>query len=148
MRVVRLADSTEPAALVHDVVPQPKPGPEELLIQVCAAGAISTELSGYPTSHGESGEARTKAIPSHEFSGVVAAVGEEVGSLEVGHEVYGMNDWYSDGALAEYFIASFFAVAPKPQKLTHTEAASVPISALTHGKDSSTMPGFNPVRAF
>ena len=59
------------------------------------------------------------------------AVGEEFGSLEVGHEVYGMNDWYSDGALAESCIASFFAVARKPRKLTHTEAASVPISALT-----------------
>ncbi len=61
----------------------------------------------------------------------MAAVGEDVGSLEIGHEVYGMNDWYSEGAMAEYCIAPFFAVAPKPRSLTHLEAASVPISALT-----------------
>jgi NADPH:quinone reductase-like Zn-dependent oxidoreductase len=71
------------------------------------------------------------AVPGHEFSGVVAAVGEQAGSLEIGQDVYGMNDWYSDGALAEYCGAPFFAVAPKPHSLTHAEAASVPISALT-----------------
>ena len=52
-------------------------------------------------------------------------------SLEIGREVYGMNDWYSDGAMAEYCIAPFFAVAPKPCRLSHDEAAAVPISALT-----------------
>jgi NADPH:quinone reductase-like Zn-dependent oxidoreductase len=42
-----------------------------------------------------------------------------------------MNDWYSEGALAEYCVAPFFALAPKPPQLTYEEAASVPISALT-----------------
>ena len=65
------------------------------------------------------------------FPGVVAAVGDGVGCLEVGREVFGMNDWYSDGALAEYCIAPFFAVAPRPASLSDVEAASVPISALT-----------------
>jgi NADPH:quinone reductase-like Zn-dependent oxidoreductase len=109
----------------------PRPGRAELLIQVCAAGVILTELSWYPTSHRKTGEARVGAVPGHEFSGVVAAVGEQVGSLEIGQDVYGMNDWYSDGAIAEYCIAPFFAIAPKPHSLTHAEAASVPISALT-----------------
>src|SRR5437016_10393388 len=42
-----------------------------------------------------------------------------------------MNDWFSDGATAEYCIAHSSAVAPKPHCLGHAEAASVPISALT-----------------
>ena len=70
-------------------------------------------------------------MPSHEFSGTVTAVGEDVGSLEVGHEVFGLNDWYADGALAEYCTAPFFAVTEKPVRLNHVEAASVPIGALT-----------------
>ena len=101
------------------------------MIQVRAAGVTLTELSWYPTSHRKTGEARTAAVPAHEFSGVVAAVGPDVGSLEIGREVFGMNDWYSDGAMAEYCIAPFFALAPKPCCLTHFQAASVPISALT-----------------
>jgi NADPH:quinone reductase-like Zn-dependent oxidoreductase len=42
-----------------------------------------------------------------------------------------MNDWFSDGAMAEYCVAPVSAVAPKPLRLSHAEAASVPISALT-----------------
>jgi len=71
------------------------------------------------------------AVPCHEFSGVVAAMGEDAGSFQIGQDVFGMNDWYADGALAEYCVAPGQAVAAKPRSLTHAEAASVPISALT-----------------
>jgi NADPH:quinone reductase-like Zn-dependent oxidoreductase len=131
VRIVRLADSVQAPLLIQDAAPQPAPARGELLIRVCAAGVTLAELSWYPTSHQETGKARIGAVPAHEFSGVVAAVGGDVGSLEIGHEVFGMNDWYSDGALAEYCIAPFFAVAPKPRRLTHFEGASVPIGALT-----------------
>src|SRR5271154_3524966 len=127
MRVVRLAESGKSSSLVQDDAPEPRPGRGEALIRVYAAGVMLTELSWYPTSHLKNGEPRAGAIPGHEFSGVVAAVSEEAGAVEVGHEVFGMNDWYSDGAMAEYCIAPFFAGAPKPRSLTHVEAASVPI---------------------
>jgi NADPH:quinone reductase-like Zn-dependent oxidoreductase len=42
-----------------------------------------------------------------------------------------MNDWFSDGAMAEYCITQPTRVAQKPPSLTHVEAASVPIGALT-----------------
>ena len=105
MRIVHLADSTQPPSLIPGDAPQPRPGRGELSIQVFAAGVILTELSWYPSSHDKTGEARAGAMPAHEFSGIVAAVGEDVGSLEVGRQVYGMNDWYSQGALAVYCIA-------------------------------------------
>jgi NADPH:quinone reductase-like Zn-dependent oxidoreductase len=101
------------------------------LIRVCAAAITPTELRWYPTSHTKSGGTRLGAIPSHEFSGVVAAIGDGVDGLEVGSEVFGMNDWFANGALAEYCVAPVSSVARKPFKLTHVEAASVPISALT-----------------
>jgi NADPH:quinone reductase-like Zn-dependent oxidoreductase len=130
MRVVCLEQSIRPS-LIQGEAPQPRPGRGELLIRVCAAGVTLTELSWYPTTHDKAGRARSGAIPSHEFSGVVEAVGEDVGALEIGREVYGMNDWYCNGAMADYCIAPFFTVAPKPQNLTHVQAASVPIGALT-----------------
>ncbi len=92
---------------------------------------MQTELGWYPTSHSKTGAQRDGAVPAHEFSGVVASVGQGVGSLEIGREVFGMNDWYCDGAMADYCVAPFFAVSPKPFCLTHAEAASVPIAALT-----------------
>ena len=42
-----------------------------------------------------------------------------------------MNDWFSDGAMAEYCLTQPASIAKKPGRLTHVEAASVPIGALT-----------------
>src|SRR5262245_34165805 len=42
-----------------------------------------------------------------------------------------MNDWFADGALAEYWLTQPTSIAQKPPSLTHVEAASVPIGALT-----------------
>lgn len=131
MRAIRVADSNHSRVVMDDGAVQPKPGLGEVLIRVAAAGVILTELSWYPTTHNKTGEPRVGAVPGHEFSGLVAAVGEDVGHLAVGHAVFGMNDWYSDGAMAEFCTAPFFAIAPKPSSLSFTQAASVPISALT-----------------
>jgi NADPH:quinone reductase-like Zn-dependent oxidoreductase len=79
----------------------------------------------------KTGEPRTGAVPGHEFSGVIAAVGEGVVDFRVGQEIYGMNDWFEDGATAEFCVTPASSIADKPQKLTHVEAASVPIGALT-----------------
>src|SRR5215475_9130651 len=131
MKAMRLADSGATAVLVEENVPQPQPGRGELLIQVHAAGVTSKELLWYPTTHKKSGERRSGAVPGHEVSGVVAAVAKDTPGFDVGQEVYGMNDWFSDGATAEYCITQPSSIAPKPAGLTHVEAASVPIGALT-----------------
>jgi NADPH:quinone reductase-like Zn-dependent oxidoreductase len=125
-----LADS-ETRELVEDDIPEPKPGPGEVLVRVCAAGVTPTELRWYPTTHRKDGEKRSRAVPGHEFSGVIAAVGERVERFAGGQEVYGMNDWFSQGAMAEYCVAQATSIAPKPLRLSHAEAASVPIGALT-----------------
>ena len=119
MRSLQLADSGN---LIESDVPQPVPREGEVLIRVRAAGVTPTELIWYPTSHTKSGAKRTRAIPSHEFSGEIA---------ETGEEVYGMSDWFEEGSLAEYCVTQPALIAPKPQSLNHAEAASVPIGALT-----------------
>ncbi|MBV9887146.1 MAG: NADP-dependent oxidoreductase [Acidobacteria bacterium] len=111
--------------------PQPKPGAGEVVVRVHAAGVTATEVVWQPTTHTKEGGARTNAILSHEFSGVVAELGSAVRDFRVGEEIYGMNDWYAEGALAEYCVTQPTSIAPKPANLTHVEAASVPISALT-----------------
>ena len=131
MRSMRLSDAAHAPVLIEEHVPQPQPGRGELLVRVYAAGVTPTELLWYPTTHGKNGERRSRAVPRHEFSGVIAAVGEETVGFDIGQEVYGMNDWFADGALAEYCLTQPSSVAPKPPHVTHVEAASVPIGALT-----------------
>lgn len=131
MKAMRLSDSAGTPVLVEEDVPQPQPGRNELLVRVCAAGVTLKELLWYPTTHNKNGERRNRAVPGHEFCGVVAAVGENAGGFDIGQEVYGMNDWFADGAMAEYCITQPTSLAQKPASLTHVEAASVPIGALT-----------------
>lgn len=131
MKAMQLRDAAGGMTLAEVDIPQPVPGPGEVLVQVRAAGVIHTELGWYPTTHTKTGETRRAAVPGHEFSGVVAAIGEGVTGVDVGQEIYGMNDWFADGATAEYCLTLPGSIAAKPKSLTHIEAASVPISALT-----------------
>lgn len=131
MRALCLTDSVDSPSLAEVHVDNPQPGRGELMIRVHAAGVTPTELLWYPTSHTKSGEKRRGAVPGHEFSGVVAAIGDEVSGFQTGQEVFGMNDWFADGAMAEYCLTVPSSIAPKPRGLTHAQCASVPIGALT-----------------
>jgi NADPH:quinone reductase-like Zn-dependent oxidoreductase len=131
MKVMRFNDSAEVPSLVEATVDTPVPTSGEVLIRVRAAGVTPTELSWYPTTHTKSGDQRHGAIPGHEFSGVVTALADGVTGVAFGDEVYGMNDWFADGATAEFCLTRPEWIAPKPASLTHIEAASLPISTLT-----------------
>jgi NADPH:quinone reductase-like Zn-dependent oxidoreductase len=117
--------------LTSSETPRPDPGPGELLIRVCAAGVTPTELSWYPTTHTKEGRPRIGAIPGHEFSGVVVAAGAEVDAAIVGRQIYGMSDWFADGATAEFCLTQPQSIAPKPSRISHELASTVPIGALT-----------------
>jgi NADPH:quinone reductase-like Zn-dependent oxidoreductase len=130
MKVWRCDDLRPVPGLVSAEVETPQPGRGEVLIRVHAVGVTHTELLWQPTTHTKSGENRRRAIPGHEFSGTLAAVGTGADGA-VGEDVFGMNDWYAQGATAEFCCALPSSIAPKPARLTHAEAASVPIDALT-----------------
>jgi NADPH:quinone reductase-like Zn-dependent oxidoreductase len=131
MKVMRYNDSVAAPALLAGTAPVPQPGRNEMLIRVHAVGVTPTEIQWYPTTHAEDGGRRTGAILGHEFSGVVSAVGPEADPAQAGREVFGINDWFAEGATAEYCLTTEGSVASKPARLSHAEAASVPIGALT-----------------
>src|SRR5512132_392556 len=132
MKAIRLHARGGPEALTYDEAQQPRPGEGEVLVRVHAAGVIHTELSWVPTWTTRAGEPRPlPVIPGHEFSGEIAALGAGVRDADVGDLVYGLNDWYSDGASAEYCVARVADIAHKPASVDHVHAAATPISALT-----------------
>jgi NADPH:quinone reductase-like Zn-dependent oxidoreductase len=128
---MQVNQSTQRPALVAAELPQPQPAAGEVLIRVRATGVTPTELGWYPTTQAKDGTPRKGAVPGHEFSGVIAGLGQNVSGFEVGQEVYGLNDWFADGATAEFCVTQPGSIAPKPATLTHEEAATVPIGALT-----------------
>src|SRR5262249_6354608 len=70
-------------------------------------------------------------ILGHEFSGEIAALGAGVKDVGVGDLVYGLNDWFCNGAYAEYCTAPVDDLAHKPANVDHVHAAATPIAALT-----------------
>jgi NADPH:quinone reductase-like Zn-dependent oxidoreductase len=131
MKAMKVSRLEQGPLLIEANIPQPKPGPDEILIRVCAAGVTPTELTWYPTANNKDGTPRIGAVPGHEFSAVIVEAGPEVRGFSPGDAVYGMNDWFADGATAEFCLAPASSISPKPVSLTHEAAATVPISALT-----------------
>lgn len=132
MKAIRLHDRGGPESLRFEDAPTPHPGVGEVLVRVRAAAVTPTELLWATTwATWDGGPRPLPVIPGHEFSGEVAALGEGVTAVGVGQAVYGMNDWFGDGAQAEYCLTRPADVARKPASVDHAHTAVTPISALT-----------------
>ena len=92
----------------------PSSDPGEVLVRVHAAAIMRGEVE-WPVD-------RLPAIPSYELSGVV------VGS---GDEVFALTPFDRDGVAAEYAVVPADVLAPKPLRLSHVEAAALPMGGLS-----------------
>lgn len=125
MRAVRAARRGGAEELVLENIPKPDPASDEALIEVHATAITFAELTWDETwTH-------VPAIPGHEFSGVVAAIGDDVQGFSVGDEVYGLIRFERQGAAADYVAVPAADLARKPASLSHAEAAAMPLAALT-----------------
>jgi len=112
-------------------IADPSPSTDQVLVRVHAVGVTPTELLWYSSTHNKDGSARANAVPGHEFSGIVESIGSQATDFVPGDAVFGMNDWFLDGATADFCVASEKDIVAKPASLSHTDAAAIPIAALT-----------------
>ncbi len=131
MKANRLHNPDGPQGLVYEDAPQPHPEQGQVLVRVHAVEVTPTELTWSTNWKTGSGADRRLPIPGHGFSGMVVEVGGGVANVVVGGAVYGLIDFYRDGAEAEYTLALPGELAPKPQSLDYVQAAAVPLSGLT-----------------
>lgn len=131
MKAIRIHGRGGPDHLVYEDVPQPHPGPEEVLVRVAATGVIVNELRWNETYETQAGQKRDLPIPGRDLAGVVVEVGPGVTTLTKRTEVYAMLGYNRDGAEADYALALPGELAPRPRTLDHVQAAAVPLSALT-----------------
>jgi NADPH:quinone reductase-like Zn-dependent oxidoreductase len=127
MKAIRLHGRGGPDHLVYEDVPQPHPGPGEVLVRVFATGVLVNELRWHETYETKAGRKRVLPIAGRELSGVVGGPG--VSGVTEGAEVYAMVDSGRDGAEADYTLARPFELAPKRRTLDYVQAAAVPLSA-------------------
>jgi NADPH:quinone reductase-like Zn-dependent oxidoreductase len=131
MWALRLGERGGPEQLAYEQAPRPYVGTGDALVRVHAASFTPTELTWPSTWVDHAGHDRRPTIPAHEVSGVVEALGYGTVGVAVGQAVYGLTDWYRDGAAAEYVAVEARNLAPKPTSLSHVEAAAVPLAGLT-----------------
>ncbi|WP_425954049.1 NADP-dependent oxidoreductase [Xylanimonas sp. McL0601] len=136
MQALRAHERGGPERFVVEEAPEPAPGPGEVQVAVTAAAITFDELLWDLSWTTTDGAPRTPVIPSHEFSGVVSAVGpgagpDSPGGLAVGDVVYGMVPFDRDGAAAEIVVAPLDAVAVRPRTLDAVSAAALPLAGLT-----------------
>src|SRR6187455_3258334 len=114
MRAIRLHSPGRLEDLRLEEIEAPRSRPGEVLVRVHAAAITRGELE-WPID-------RLPAIPSYELSGVL---------VDSGDEVYALTPFDRDGVAAEYVVVPADVLAPKPVRLSHVEAAALPMGGLT-----------------
>jgi NADPH:quinone reductase len=123
MRSYWMQMSGDHATLEIRDIPQPEPGPQQVLLRLHAAGLNRGE---FIAGHGLHGGAGAKAI-GLEAAGEVVALGAGVTGVRLGDRLMGR----CPGAFAEYALMDVREAMPVPDKLSWEQAAGVPVSFLT-----------------
>jgi len=118
-----------PEVLKFGEMPDPVAASGEVVVDIVAA---SVNGADWKVREGKSGQiARFPYILGRDFSGVVSAVGDGVGDLRVGDEVFGVCDVGQEGAYAEKIAIKAAIVAKKNDGLSHIDAAALALTGLT-----------------
>ncbi|PWU53069.1 NADPH:quinone oxidoreductase [Micromonospora globispora] len=126
MHAITIQKPGGPEALVWAEVPDPEPGPGEVIVDVRASAVNRADLlqrqGQYPPPPG------APAYPGLECSGVVASIGPEVTGWEVGQEVCAL---LAGGGYAERVAVPAGQLLPVPAGVDLVHAAALPEVACT-----------------
>lgn len=111
----------------------PKPAANEVLVKIAATSVnpkdwkLNTVISSLIPGIGS----LRPFIIGDDLSGEIVELGSGVTEFEVGDKVYGMDMRLRTAAAAEYAVINTKRIAIKPNNISHTAAAVVPLAALT-----------------
>jgi NADPH:quinone reductase-like Zn-dependent oxidoreductase len=107
----------------------PEPKENELLVRVIASGVNPADPLIVSGKYAREFGTHLPLIPGYDMAGVVEKIGAKITRLKVGDPVYAYLLW--GGGWAEHAITNEGEAAIKPKSLTFSEAAAVPLAALT-----------------
>ena len=116
-------------SIVEFQTPVPQPAADEILVRVRAVSLnpVDTKVR---KSLGQK-NLTTPRILGFDAAGVVEALGSDVKKFSIGDEVYYSGDVTRAGSKSEFHSVQAALVAKKPESFTFTEAAAIPLVALT-----------------
>jgi len=112
-------------------IPKPKLKPDEILVQVHAAGLNPIDIMIPKGTFKPILRFELPATLGSDLAGVVVEVGSRVTSFKPGDAVFASIFDLGTGALAEFAVVPENAAAPKPGNLDFVQAASIPMVGLT-----------------
>ncbi len=120
--------STDPACFEQRKLPEPEPGPHDLLVAVeaVAVNPVDTKVRLSLPATGE-----VARVLGWDMAGTVLAMGDAVRGFAVGDRVWGAGDIGRPGANAERLAVDARLCSRRPTRLTAAEAAALPLTALT-----------------
>ena len=129
MKAVVAHEYGEPEVLKYEDAPRPEPKENGLLVRVIACGVnpadplvISGRLAKEFGTH-------LPLIPGYDVAGIVEKTGAKVTRFKKGDAVYGYALF--GGGWAEFAVLAENEAALKPKNTSFTDAAAVPLAALT-----------------
>ncbi|MDO7851161.1 NADP-dependent oxidoreductase [Hymenobacter convexus] len=132
MKAVRIHAFGGPEVLQIEEIARPVPAVDEILVKVHASGVNPVD---WVVREGGNDALRAYlTLPltlGWDAAGVVEELGSQVTGFRKGDAVYGVPNFPGNGSYAEYCAAKASQFAPKPHSLSFTEAAGVPLAALT-----------------
>lgn len=141
MKAVVIHEYGGPEVLKYEDRPEPALRPEDVLIKVYATSINPVDWKIRQGAWKERAPRDFPTILGWDVSGVIVKVGDNVKDYKVNDEVYARPNVTREGTYAEYVAVDAKEIAPKPKKLDHLKAASVPLAGLTawqglfeHGK--------------
>ena len=129
MKAVVAHEYGAPEVLKFEEVPRPEPKEDEALVRVIASGVNPADPLTLSGKYAREFGTRLPLIPGYDIAGIVEKTGPNVTKLKAGDGVYGYPTF--GGGWADYVTVKEWEVAAKPKSLNFTEAASVPMGALT-----------------
>ena len=119
---------TEPDALVDIELPKPVAQGHDLLVKINAIAVNPVDCKIRQRRLPPAGE---YSVLGWDAVGEVVAVGDDVEQFNIGDSVYYAGDLTRQGCNAEFQLIDERIVGKKPTTLSNTEAAALPLTAIT-----------------
>lgn len=129
MKAVVAHEYGAPEVLKFENVPRPQPNEDQALVKVIASAVNPADPLTLSGKYAREFGTHLPLIPGYDIAGIVEQVGPKVTKLKIGDAVYGYPTF--GGGWAEYVAVGEWEVAAKPKSLSFTDAAAVPMGALT-----------------
>ncbi len=123
MKAIRVHEFGDPQVMKLEDVPDPVPGPPQVLVRAHAVGVNPVETyirsGAYPVLPD------LPYVPGSDAAGTIEAVGSDVSGLQVGQRVF--TDYSARGAYAQLVVCAASQVHPLPPNVDFKQGAAIGI---------------------